>query len=171
MTCSSAARSRRISELEQPRKHSGLVIRSSHDLVAEGHGPVAQRLEQGTHNPLVPGSNPGGPSPERFRGCHAVIPRPRDERGRSFNLQCQLAKRLPLGRPANEQFLLSPTRRLWAQRPRLEVTMPLMPVALSNFNLQTALCIFARTHVSDAGARLTRVFFCFCHVSSFAVTH
>jgi large subunit ribosomal protein L19 len=27
-------------------------------------GPVAQRLEQGTHNPLVPGSNPGGPSPE-----------------------------------------------------------------------------------------------------------
>ena len=27
-----------------------------------GNGPVAQRLEQGTHNPLVPGSNPGGPS-------------------------------------------------------------------------------------------------------------
>ena len=27
-------------------------------------GPVAQRLEQGTHNPLVPGSNPGGPSCE-----------------------------------------------------------------------------------------------------------
>ena len=27
-----------------------------------GAGPVAQRLEQGTHNPLVPGSNPGGPS-------------------------------------------------------------------------------------------------------------
>jgi hypothetical protein len=26
-------------------------------------GPVAQRLEQGTHNPLVPGSNPGGPIP------------------------------------------------------------------------------------------------------------
>ena len=24
-------------------------------------GSVAQRLEQGTHNPLVPGSNPGGP--------------------------------------------------------------------------------------------------------------
>src|SRR4051794_38842236 len=24
-------------------------------------GPVAQRLEQGTHNSLVPGSNPGGP--------------------------------------------------------------------------------------------------------------
>jgi hypothetical protein len=28
----------------------------------ETFGPVAQRLEQGTHNPLVPGSNPGGPS-------------------------------------------------------------------------------------------------------------
>ena len=27
----------------------------------EVNGPVAQRLEQGTHNPLVPGSNPGGP--------------------------------------------------------------------------------------------------------------
>ena len=24
------------------------------------HAPVAQRLEQGTHNPLVLGSNPGG---------------------------------------------------------------------------------------------------------------
>src|SRR5205823_10272481 len=42
-----------------------------YDLVPEKHGPVAQRLEQGTHNPLVPGSNPGGPSPESFRGCHA----------------------------------------------------------------------------------------------------
>ncbi len=26
------------------------------------HGPLAQRLVQGTHNPLVPGSNPGGPT-------------------------------------------------------------------------------------------------------------
>ena len=26
------------------------------------YGPIAQRLEQGTHNPLVPGSNPGGPT-------------------------------------------------------------------------------------------------------------
>ena len=25
-------------------------------------GPVAQRLEQGTHNPLVAGSNPAGPT-------------------------------------------------------------------------------------------------------------
>src|SRR5947199_8077358 len=31
------------------------------DLVPQKSGPVAQRLEQGTHNPLVPGSNPGGP--------------------------------------------------------------------------------------------------------------
>src|ERR1700756_4469495 len=30
-------------------------------------GPVAQRLEQGTHNPLVRGSNPCGPTkPSRF---------------------------------------------------------------------------------------------------------
>lgn len=27
-------------------------------------GPIAQRLEQRTHNPLVPGSNPGGPTME-----------------------------------------------------------------------------------------------------------
>lgn len=27
------------------------------------HGPIAQWLEQGTHNSLVPGSNPGGPTP------------------------------------------------------------------------------------------------------------
>lgn len=34
-------------------------------IVAEaGFGPVAQRLEQWTHNPLVPGSNPGGPTNE-----------------------------------------------------------------------------------------------------------
>jgi hypothetical protein len=26
------------------------------------NGPLAQRLEQWTHNPLVPGSNPGGPT-------------------------------------------------------------------------------------------------------------
>ena len=24
-------------------------------------GPIAQSVEQGTHNPLVPGSSPGGP--------------------------------------------------------------------------------------------------------------
>ena len=28
----------------------------------ERWGPLAQWLEQGTHNPLVPGSNPGGPT-------------------------------------------------------------------------------------------------------------
>ena len=30
-------------------------------------GPVAQRLEQRTHNPLVPGSNPGGPTNQLYR--------------------------------------------------------------------------------------------------------
>ena len=29
-------------------------------------GPVAQRLEQGTHNPLVGGSNPSGPITQRL---------------------------------------------------------------------------------------------------------
>ena len=32
------------------------------DVLVNCCGPVAQRLEQGTHNPLVPGSNPGGPN-------------------------------------------------------------------------------------------------------------
>src|SRR5438445_4514188 len=32
-------------------------------------GPLAQRLEQRTHNPLVPGSNPGGPT----KNCHAAF--------------------------------------------------------------------------------------------------
>src|ERR1035438_9474773 len=31
-----------------------------------GQGPVAQRLEQGTHNPLVGGSNPSGPTIKSF---------------------------------------------------------------------------------------------------------
>ena len=30
------------------------------------NGPVAQRLEQGTHNPLVLGSNPSGPTKNYF---------------------------------------------------------------------------------------------------------
>src|SRR6266853_4107607 len=34
------------------------------------NGPVAQRLEQGTHNPLVVGSNPTGPT--RRRPAEAV---------------------------------------------------------------------------------------------------
>ena len=52
--------------IAKPGQHS----RQS-DTVRRGHfavrccteaGPVAQRLEQRTHNPLVPGSNPGGPT-------------------------------------------------------------------------------------------------------------
>ena len=39
-------------------------------------GPVAQRLEQGTHNSLVPGSNPGGP----FRLLRSEIFAPRGGR-------------------------------------------------------------------------------------------
>jgi hypothetical protein len=37
------------------------VVDRSHAFIAQTTGPIAQRLEQGTHNPLVPGSNPGGP--------------------------------------------------------------------------------------------------------------
>ena len=40
-----------------------------------GAGPVAQRSEQRTHNPLVPGSNPGGPICSRMveRETHACV--------------------------------------------------------------------------------------------------
>ena len=44
-------------------KHSGRlgIYRSLPRGEDRAVGSVAQRLEQGTHNPLVPGSNPGGP--------------------------------------------------------------------------------------------------------------
>src|SRR6266566_5079861 len=41
--------------------HAILPIRYKIETSTQG-GPVAQRLEQRTHNPLVPGSNPGGPT-------------------------------------------------------------------------------------------------------------
>src|SRR6185437_4082147 len=36
-------------------------------------GPVAQRLEQRTHNPLVGGSNPSGPTMMIFRSRSSVL--------------------------------------------------------------------------------------------------
>ena len=67
-------------------------------------GPVAQRLEQGTHNPLVPGSNPGGPSPESFRGCRAVAL----GRRRTFLTLQRQRSQLRLDKPKNSfDFRLS----------------------------------------------------------------
>src|SRR5439155_21790879 len=37
-------------------------------------GPIAQWLEQATHNRLVPGSNPGGPTPSEMITCSALLP-------------------------------------------------------------------------------------------------
>ena len=58
----SAAVDFRQEGLPLPR-HGGEVDR-------DAFGPIAQRLEQGTHNPLVAGSNPAGPTNPRlaFRG-------------------------------------------------------------------------------------------------------
>ena len=39
-----------------------LNIMKTLPLFNDDYGPVAQRLEQGTHNPLVAGSNPAGPT-------------------------------------------------------------------------------------------------------------
>ena len=44
-----------------PLRYSKIVIGRS----ICHRGPVAQRLEQGTHNPLVGGSNPSGPTMDR----------------------------------------------------------------------------------------------------------
>jgi hypothetical protein len=44
---------------------------------ATPRGPVAQWLEQGTHNPLVPGSSPGGPT-KLFKGLGFYAGRRRD---------------------------------------------------------------------------------------------
>src|SRR5437016_2655064 len=51
-------------EISRPRSTSqrGWSPEVCYVLLLDRGGPVAQRLEQGTHNPLVPGSNPGGPS-------------------------------------------------------------------------------------------------------------
>ena len=54
---------------EHPAYTPRRITAEAEDMVK---GPVAQRLEQGTHNPLVPGSNPGGPSSESFRGRHTL---------------------------------------------------------------------------------------------------
>jgi hypothetical protein len=40
----------------------------SADMLDLGRGPIAQRLEQQTHNLLVPGSNPGGPTIRQSSG-------------------------------------------------------------------------------------------------------
>ena len=60
--------SRRASELEQPGTPKAFASgrfrgwsSARYYASIRNAGPVAQRLEQGTHNPLVPGSNPGGP--------------------------------------------------------------------------------------------------------------
>src|ERR1051326_266868 len=42
-------------------------------------GPLAQRLEQWTHNPLVPGSNPGGPTKNLSRRGVTRITRTKPE--------------------------------------------------------------------------------------------
>jgi hypothetical protein len=46
------------------RAKTWISIRAISDVFTYSYrrGPVAQRLEQRTHNPLVPGSNPGGPT-------------------------------------------------------------------------------------------------------------
>ena len=47
---------------------------SSRNYITKNYlGPVAQRLEQGTHNPLVVGSNPTGPTSFEYRMLLTII--------------------------------------------------------------------------------------------------
>lgn len=49
-------------------------LRLRADYIRRRCGPIAQRLEQGTHNPLVPGSNPGGPILPRCVSASTCMP-------------------------------------------------------------------------------------------------
>src|SRR3954463_3748170 len=50
------------------------VLYDKHSCFCLMYGPVAQRLEQQTHNLLVPGSNPGGPTkPHTVGTFHSLI--------------------------------------------------------------------------------------------------
>lgn len=40
----------------------GISVPCANRYTSQPRGPIAQWLEQGTHNPLVPGSSPGGPT-------------------------------------------------------------------------------------------------------------
>jgi hypothetical protein len=53
-----------------------IVVARAADSLQKGCrcGPVAQRLEQGTHNPLVAGSNPAGPTTFAVRQEEAPPP-------------------------------------------------------------------------------------------------
>src|SRR5438309_7032891 len=67
------------------------------------NGPVAQRLEQGTHNPLVPGSNPGGPN-FRDQKTDLKIPFQRVVRGTCVVIEIAILSALVLAtRCANYQ--------------------------------------------------------------------
>src|SRR5213592_2067394 len=44
--------------------------------VSSSHGPIAQRSEQATHNRLVAGSNPAGPTILRKRGFSRAVSGP-----------------------------------------------------------------------------------------------
>jgi hypothetical protein len=53
-------------------------------------GPVAQRLEQGTHNPLVGGSNPSGPTTDQQLARGHINVRPAPSAAAPLRMQDQL---------------------------------------------------------------------------------
>src|SRR5581483_1980185 len=83
-------------------------------------GPVAQRLEQWTHNPLVPGSNPGGPTnPQSIgtRRCHqpndkpaSPVARSKNDEGSGVTIALAVEYAIGVGEPITRYSI--PTRRL-----------------------------------------------------------
>ena len=87
--CSGCPRPKtRKSTLDLQRTHSRCIRKpwqATYSWQTPRLGPVAQRLEQGTHNPLVGGSNPSGPTrltDDSLRECiYRYKPRSDPERG------------------------------------------------------------------------------------------
>jgi hypothetical protein len=79
-----------------------LSLVTGHFLAAEcrAKGPIAQRLEQGTHNPLVLGSNPGGPTTKNGVASEVVTP------------NCNRSRTAFRGRGLNKMALSAPFYRL-----------------------------------------------------------
>jgi hypothetical protein len=86
------------------------------------NGPIAQRLEQGTHNPLVAGSNPAGPNP-RLPLYGSAAERPLGPRGQKALLAIfAVLSRLDRG-PSPEGK--PPSTLLTPLRDRIERPLPL----------------------------------------------
>src|SRR5260221_6448855 len=90
-------------------------LRSSVGARLGSRGPVAQRLEQGTHNSLVPGSNPGGPFQEEKVG---PVPGLRRERPPDNAVLDRRAAAAPLLAPPEAPLAIDQPGPMWPHHQR-----------------------------------------------------